>query len=168
MFFKTPQLIVSVQKWWTRSLRIISFSGRSLMEKILRRETCIWEPGSARGFCLLVRQFPCHCFSHKIPFKQTWRRLKRQFRTPRTQADRHAPSLFTRAQGLGEAVAGGGAVARERSAPCWRPHQGNGAKIAETAHGIKTSLAELRRVPNHLVSHKKPFWNCQSYLSNPC
>lgn len=100
-------------------------------------------------------------FSHKIPFKQTWRRLKRQLRTPRTQADRHAPSLFTRARGpvppRARGSIAGGAVARKRSAPCWRPHQGNGAKIAETAHGIKTSLAELRRVPNHLVSHRKPF-----------
>lgn len=46
---------------------------------------------------------------------------------------------------------------KAKFSPCWLPHQGNGAKIAETAHGIKTSLAELRQVPNHLVSHKKPF-----------
>lgn len=40
----------------------------------------------------------------------------------------------------------------KRSSPCWHRHRDNGAKIAETARGIKTSLVELRRVPNHLVS----------------
>lgn len=73
------------------------------------------------------------------------------------------------------AAAGGGGCSpwvllqkKRKFSPQWHHHHGNGAKITETAHGIKTSLAELRRVPNYLVSYKKPLWSCQSYLNNPC
>lgn len=43
----------------------------------------------------------------------------------------------------------------KRTSPCWHCRQDNGAKIAETAHGIKTSLVELRQVPNHSERQKK-------------
>lgn len=123
-----------------------------------------WHPGFIEppSFQAYSRQSSQGPLFGKPPFKQNTAQTKR---TPSAGPPTH-PVIICRTQGL--CHCGWGSCCRKRFPPCWRPHQGNGAKIAETAHGIKTSLAELRQVPIHSVSHKKPFWNCQSYLSNPC